>query len=425
MLGTLQRGPVDADARDPARRRRRAVRPFHAHARDPPRHRQIGQDSPAPDFGRPHPALPMRRCRGLTRRTTESEQRRRPPILIGPREDLAVVEAQRQRDRCGLRAPLGSPSKATPARGGRGARAPHCRGPARSCRARRTLELSVARCRAACAAYRRRSLQQFVETRDRDPHFAVKAAIRGQAERAAADRERSPCCERAFFTSIFPPAFLDFAETLGPRLGRRDPSGRARRDRHRHRSARRQRMQRGAAADQRESRYRSPDCPATEPEAMRPCNLGMLWPCRCAPAAAAVRSTAGLSARWRRAPARAACRARWSARASSSRPFSAADRDRRSLAGRRIRRSAASADRSARPPAPRPCDSCERRLRVRQFSAGLGAAHLDPERKAAEALIAAAIDAPGRASRSSQPAIRSRGALGRIEPEGSSSRPPG
>ena len=28
----------------------------------------IGQDSAAPDFGRPHPTLPERRCRGLMRR---------------------------------------------------------------------------------------------------------------------------------------------------------------------------------------------------------------------------------------------------------------------------------------------------------------------------------------------------------------------
>ena len=39
MLGTLQRGPVAAHARDPPRRRRRAVRAVHPHPRDPPRHR--------------------------------------------------------------------------------------------------------------------------------------------------------------------------------------------------------------------------------------------------------------------------------------------------------------------------------------------------------------------------------------------------
>ena len=39
MLGAVQRGPGEAHARDAARRRRRAVRALHAHARDPPRHR--------------------------------------------------------------------------------------------------------------------------------------------------------------------------------------------------------------------------------------------------------------------------------------------------------------------------------------------------------------------------------------------------
>ena len=40
MLGRFNEDLVDADARDPARRRRDAVQPVHPHARDPPRHRR-------------------------------------------------------------------------------------------------------------------------------------------------------------------------------------------------------------------------------------------------------------------------------------------------------------------------------------------------------------------------------------------------
>jgi hypothetical protein len=51
----------------PPQRRRGAVRAFHPH----PRHLQsimaVGQDSPAPDFGRPIRACRTSRCRGRKR----------------------------------------------------------------------------------------------------------------------------------------------------------------------------------------------------------------------------------------------------------------------------------------------------------------------------------------------------------------------
>ena len=73
----VQRGPVEAHPRDAARRRRGPVRPFHPHARDPPRHR-----ADRPGFGRarlrPRASgqARWRRSRGPTRRTTSRTSRR-------------------------------------------------------------------------------------------------------------------------------------------------------------------------------------------------------------------------------------------------------------------------------------------------------------------------------------------------------------
>ena len=62
----LQRGPVRAHARDPPRRRRRAVRSFHPHPRHPPRHRR---DRPGFAGARLRPpasaSCRTSRCRGL------------------------------------------------------------------------------------------------------------------------------------------------------------------------------------------------------------------------------------------------------------------------------------------------------------------------------------------------------------------------
>ena len=58
MLGRFNEDLVGAHARDPPRRRRRAVRHFHRTRAIRRGIVEIGQDSAAPDFGRPHPDLP-------------------------------------------------------------------------------------------------------------------------------------------------------------------------------------------------------------------------------------------------------------------------------------------------------------------------------------------------------------------------------
>ena len=71
MLGAFQEDLVAAHARDPARRRRCAVRAFHPHARDPPRHRQSSDRIPP----RPISAARMaawRRYPGRKRRTASN-----------------------------------------------------------------------------------------------------------------------------------------------------------------------------------------------------------------------------------------------------------------------------------------------------------------------------------------------------------------
>ena len=104
MLGTLQRGSLGAHPRDAQRRRPDAVRSFHPHARDPPRHRRDRPGFAGAGF-RPRriPTCRPSRCRGPTPPTTSSDSIQNSggvaPSWQRPERHRAVVEAQRQHHR--------------------------------------------------------------------------------------------------------------------------------------------------------------------------------------------------------------------------------------------------------------------------------------------------------------------------------------
>ena len=101
---------------------------------------EIGQDSPAPDFGRPHPDLPHdAAAEALRRREDELKQRRRVAERNRPQEHRAVVEAQRQRSppACLRASSVRRAIDAGPNIGAPPAGAPRRPGPARCGRARR------------------------------------------------------------------------------------------------------------------------------------------------------------------------------------------------------------------------------------------------------------------------------------------------